>query len=175
MTEPLSQHARFAEAVLFMFEKHGAQRRKDGRPYAIHPLRVAESLRRIGGIDDDDVLIAGLLHDLIEDTDCEYATIESRFGSRVADMVAIRSGDMRLPREARRAEVIERARHAPPEVRAVRIADRLDNLSDMKGYPDEKKRMYARDGRKLLEACRGANAALEAELAKVCDALLAGD
>ncbi len=168
----LPDHHRYAEAVLFMIEKHGDQRRKDGRPYIIHPLRVAETVRAVGGIEDYDVLLAALFHDLIEDTDCSYSTIEFRFGASVADMVADLSGDMRLPRAERRADVIERARRASKEVRTVRLADRLDNLLDMNGFSEQKKRAYAEDGLKLLDACRGVNAALEAELQRVCDELI---
>lgn len=170
--DELPQHHQYAEAVLFMIEKHGSQLRKDGRPYAIHPLRVAETLRRVGGIADHDTLLAALLHDLIEDTDCSYSTIEFHFGADVADMVSALSGDQRLPRAQRRADVIERARSANRAVKCVRMADRIDNLLDMKGWSDERRRAYAEDGLKLLEACRGANEPLEQELARICDRLL---
>lgn len=157
-------HRRYAEAVLYAMRKHGDQTRRDGSPYIAHPLRVAESLRSIGGITDMDVILSGLLHDLIEDTDCEWQDIASRFGERVADLVAILSGDMRLPKHARRRDVVERIRTAPPEAKAVRLADRLDNLTDMKGFSESRRREYIQGSTQILEACQGANRALEEAL-----------
>ncbi len=158
-------HRRYAEAVLYTMHKHAAQTRRDGSPYIAHPLRVAESLRSIGGIDDMDVILAGLMHDLIEDTDCEWATIANRFGDRVADLVAVLSGDMRLPKPQRRQEVVDRIRTASDQAKAVRLADRLDNLTDMKGFTESRRQEYIRDSHKILEACKGANSALEKALA----------
>lgn len=164
MTEhdgPQAPHRRIAAAVMYAIEKHANQRRRDGSPYIAHPIRVAECLRCIGGVDDADVIIAALLHDSIEDTDCEWDDLDKRFGRRVADLVAILSGDMRLPKPQRRAEVIERARTAPTEAKAIRLADRLDNLLDMSGFSLGRKMEYVVGSRQTLDACRGANPALE--------------
>jgi guanosine-3',5'-bis(diphosphate) 3'-pyrophosphohydrolase len=159
VTEP--PHHRIAESVVFAMHKHANQTRKDGRPYIVHPLRVAELLRSTGGITDTDVILAGILHDLIEDTDCEWQTIEQRFGKRVADLVSELSGDMRLPKKERRIEQIERVRTGSAEAKAVKLADRLDNLNDMVGFSDKRKREYIAESSSVLEACRGGNSALE--------------
>jgi guanosine-3',5'-bis(diphosphate) 3'-pyrophosphohydrolase len=159
-------HRRIAAALMYALDKHGNQRRRDGSPYVAHPIRVAESLRSIGGITDTEVIMAALMHDLIEDTDCEYDDLRGRFGQRVADLVAVLSGDMRLPKPQRRAEVIERARGAVPEAKAIRLADRLDNLSDMAGFSVARKTEYLEGSRKTLAACRGVNPALEEALAR---------
>ena len=165
-TEERSQepHRRIASAIAYAMRKHAGQERKDGSPYIIHLLRVMESLRSIGGITDPDVVIAGVLHDAIEDTDAEHASLERRFGRRVADLVAVLTGDMRLPKVERRLEVIERARAGDADVKAVRLADRLDNLTDMKGFSEARKAEYVEEARRVLEACRGANAGLEQAL-----------
>ena len=164
MTADQEPHRRYAQAVLYTMHKHDGQTRRDGHPYIIHPLRVAESTRSIGGIDDMDVVLAALMHDLIEDTDCEWASIAMHFGDRVADLVAVLSGDMRLPKKQRRQEVLDRIRTAPDEAKAVRLADRLDNLTDMKGFSEERREEYIRDSWKTLEACKGANSSLEQAL-----------
>lgn len=158
-------HHRYVDAILYAMRKHGGQRRRDDRPYISHPLRVAESLRTIGGITDTDVLIAGLLHDLIEDTECEWSSIETRFGRRVADLVAVLTGDMRLPKPERRQEIVQRIRAANDDAKSIRLADRLDNVTDMQGFRDSKKRRYIEESAQILEACRGGNPALEAALA----------
>jgi guanosine-3',5'-bis(diphosphate) 3'-pyrophosphohydrolase len=157
-------HHRYADAIEYMIRKHGVQQRRDGSPYFVHPIRVAEILRGIGGVDDMDVVIAAVLHDLIEDTECEWANLEQRFGKRVADLVAILTGDMRLPKPARRQEIVERIRAADTDAKAVRLADRLDNVTDMNGFSQTRKREYIEESKLILEACRGANAALERAL-----------
>ncbi|MEZ5967228.1 MAG: HD domain-containing protein [Planctomycetota bacterium] len=162
---PQAAHRRIAAAMMYAIEKHWHQRRRDGTPYIAHPIRVAECLRRIGGVDDPDVIIAALLHDSIEDTDCEWDDLDKRFGRRVADLVATLSGDMRMPKPERRTEVIERARTAPREAQAIRLADRLDNLLDMSGFSQARKEEYVDGSEKTLAACRGANPALEAAMA----------
>ena len=53
------------KAFLFALEVHGHQKRKDGKPYIVHPFSVANALARNGA--DDDLICAGLLHDTIED------------------------------------------------------------------------------------------------------------
>lgn len=149
---------------MYAIEKHACQKRRDGSPYVAHPFRVAESVRSIGGVTDPEVVMAAMMHDLIEDTDVEYDDLVKLFGRRVADLVASLSGDMRLPKPERRAEVIERARRGSTEVKTIRLADRLDNLLDMAGFSPGRKREYLEGSEQTLEACRGANAALEAAL-----------
>jgi guanosine-3',5'-bis(diphosphate) 3'-pyrophosphohydrolase len=162
--DPAAPHRRIAAAQMYALEKHACQQRRDGSPYVAHPFRVAECLRSIGGVTDPEIVMAALMHDLIEDTDVEYDDVLQRFGRRVADLVAALSGDMRLPKPARRAEVIERARHAGVEVQTIRLADRLDNLLDMAGFSNARKREYVEGSEQTLAACRGANPALEAAL-----------
>ncbi len=159
-----NDHKRYANAVMFAIEMHQGQTRNTGQPYIIHPLRVTESLRTLGGIEDQDVLIAGLFHDLIEDTECDYGKIQDRFGPRVADLVSILSGDMRLPRKQRRRDILDRIKDADDDAKAIRLADRLDNLGDMEGFSESYKPGYTAGGRKILELCHGANQGLEQAL-----------
>jgi guanosine-3',5'-bis(diphosphate) 3'-pyrophosphohydrolase len=162
---------RYVDAILYAMRKHGGQRRRDGRPYISHPLRVSECLRTTGGITDPEVLIAGMLHDLIEDTECEWANIERRFGSRVADLVAAMTGDMRLPKPERRREIVDRIRDARDDAKSIRLADRLDNLTDMQGFTETRKREYIDESRDILAACRGANSGLEHALENAIDSV----
>ena len=72
-------------AVQYAFEKHRDQKRKDGSPYIIHPLAVAEIVAEIGL--DTDSILGALLHDCIEDTDSNHDEIARMFGDTVADLV----------------------------------------------------------------------------------------
>jgi (p)ppGpp synthase/HD superfamily hydrolase len=77
---------RFVEALSFAIEAHGDQRRKGGDiPYVAHLLGVASLVLEAGG--DEDMAIAGLLHDTIEDTDTTAHKINDHFGERVAGIV----------------------------------------------------------------------------------------
>ena len=73
------------KAVEYANAKHKYQKRKDGSPYIIHPLAVAEVVAEIGL--DMDAILAALLHDCIEETDASHEDIEKIFGTTVAELV----------------------------------------------------------------------------------------
>ena len=72
-------------AVEYADAKHASQKRKDGSPYIIHPLAVAEVVVEMGL--DIDAILGALLHDCIEDTDASHDEIEKLFGQTVAELV----------------------------------------------------------------------------------------
>jgi (p)ppGpp synthase/HD superfamily hydrolase len=83
-------------AAHFAADKHKFQKRKgDGSSYIIHPLGVAWSLYEAGVVDVD-VVVAAVLHDTVEDTDCSLDEIEEVFGSRVRGIVAEVTDDKSL-------------------------------------------------------------------------------
>ena len=157
-------HRRYAAAVLLAMVKHKDQTRREGTPYIVHPLRVAESLRTIGGVTDYEVILGAILHDLIEDTDVDYEELAERFGHPVATLVSELSADQRLPKEQRKHEMLERIRNGSKAARIVKLADRLDNITGMERFSESKKASYVRESRAILEACRGVNAGLERAL-----------
>ena len=72
-------------AVEYADVKHQHQKRKDGSPYIIHPLAVAEIVCEMGL--DIDAILGALLHDCIEDTDASHEEIEKLFSTTVAELV----------------------------------------------------------------------------------------
>ena len=74
--------ARVARAVEVAKKAHEGQFRKTGEPYIIHPLAVKKILEEWGM--DEDTIIAGILHDTIEDTDLTLDDIRNEFGESVA-------------------------------------------------------------------------------------------
>ena len=82
---PDADTALIEKAVAYADEKHSAQKRKDGSPYIIHPLAVAEIIAEMGL--DQDAILGALLHDCIEDTDASHDEIEKLFGQTVAELV----------------------------------------------------------------------------------------
>ena len=71
----------FDEAIIFAAKAHsGMHRKKSKTPYILHPLEVAQILSTL--TDDEEVITAGILHDIVEESDGTLSEIEKRFGSR---------------------------------------------------------------------------------------------
>ncbi len=136
---------RFADAVSFAMAAHGTQTRRGGDiPYVSHLLAVASLVLEAGG--DEDMAIAGLLHDTIEDTDVTAADIEAAFGPRVAGIVwgctdtdETPKPPWRLRKERYIARMILPS--TPKDVLAVSLADKLHNarsiVADYRQFGDE--------------------------------------
>lgn len=120
------------EASVFAACAHKGQVRRDGTtPYYSHPARVALTVATLFGCNDPETLAIALLHDTIEDSTTDYEDLAERFGSVVADGVVALTKDAALPET-------ERDRHAEARLRAgdwraalVKLADVLDNTSDL--------------------------------------------
>ena len=82
---PGADEALIRQAVDYANDKHKSQKRKDGSPYIIHPLAVAQIVVEMGL--DMDAILGALLHDCIEDTDASYDEIAKLFGETVAALV----------------------------------------------------------------------------------------
>ncbi len=123
------------KAVDYAREKHKEQKRKDGSPYIIHPLAVAEIVAEMGL--DVDAILGALLHDCIEDTDASHDDIARLFGNSVAELV---EGVTKLTRanfSSSEQEQMENLRKMfmamSKDIRVVliKIADRLHNMRTM--------------------------------------------
>lgn len=111
---------------------HGQTRRGSGVPYFEHVVGVALILDRVGF--DDDVVIAGLLHDVVEDTEATLDDVRGLFGPAVAEIVA-HCSEVKLDDQGRKRPWIDRKRDhlaaladAPTPARGVILADKLHNL-----------------------------------------------
>ena len=127
----LSGQLLWQRAMDLASRRHQGQFRRNGiTPYASHPLRVAMVISAVFGIQDERILAAAAMHDLIEDTPVDYDEITEHFDAEIAGWVATMSKDMRLP-EDRRKEEYDRALAAGPwQARLIKLADVYDNLSD---------------------------------------------
>jgi GTP pyrophosphokinase len=112
-------------------EKHKDQKRKDGSPYIIHPLAVAEIVAEMGL--DTESILAALLHDCIEDTDTSHEDITKKFGKTVADLVEGVTKLTRVNFQSMEEEQMENLRKMflamSKDIRVIliKIADRLHN------------------------------------------------
>ena len=133
-----------ADAVAFATRAHGDQRRPTGVPYTEHLLETLEILVRGADVTDADILCAGVLHDVLEDTDRSAAEIEIAFGQRTATLVRyVTKPDLR-PGQDRRAAKLTYLRHLKdiPDDNAVtvKLADRVSNVQTLRNLPDPAKR-----------------------------------
>ena len=130
------------KAVRYADAKHQSQKRKDGSPYIIHPLAVAEIVVEMGL--DMDAVLGALLHDCIEDTDASHDEIEKLFGATVAELV---EGVTKLTRanfssteEAQMENLRKMFMAMSKDIRVVliKIADRLHNIRTMQYQSPDK-------------------------------------
>jgi guanosine-3',5'-bis(diphosphate) 3'-pyrophosphohydrolase len=132
-------------AVALAAEVHHGQCRDEGTPYIEHPIRVAHIAANEIGLTDVDLIAAAYLHDAVEDAaapDAVRRRIRELFGQRVLEVVEIltKPADKTVPKEERDRIYFERLHAAPPEVKALKIADRVDNTRFLIQCPDSKKR-----------------------------------
>lgn len=124
---------------------HRSQTRKASDiPYIQHPVAVAMIVDRLGF--DEDVVVAALLHDVVEDTDASVEDVASEFGEAVASMVRdlseekLDSRGQKRPWNIRKSEQLQKLASAPVASRAIALADRLHNLTsmqvDLAGHPE---------------------------------------
>ena len=155
-------------AIRFSADRHRPQRRKDTlkSPYINHPIEVAELLWRVGGVRDQAVLIAAVLHDTIEDTATTPDEIRSLFGQEVLDIVLECTDDKSLPYLDRKRLQIETAPHKSPKARLVKLADKICNIHDLnqsppRWWPKIQKQEYLLWSEKVVAGLRGINRELE--------------
>lgn len=156
------------KAMRFSAEKHNDQRRRDSKasPYINHPIQVAETLWSVGGVRDEALLVAAILHDTIEDTDATPEEIRREFGDAVLSLVLEVTDDKSLPKEVRKQLQIETAGHKTPRAKALKLADKLCNIHDItiappKDWSLKRKQEYLLWSEKVVKGLRGTNQALE--------------
>ena len=137
------------KAVNYADAKHKQQKRKDGSPYIIHPLAVAEIVTEMGL--DMDAILGALLHDCIEDTDASHEEIENLFGATVAELV---EGVTKLTRanfssteQAQMENLRKMFMAMSKDIRVVliKIADRLHNMRTMQYQSPAKQILKCRE------------------------------
>ena len=129
-------------AVEYADAKHQHQKRKDGSPYIIHPLAVAEIVTEMGL--DVDAILGALLHDCIEDTDASHEEISRIFGETVAELVEgvtkLTRANFSTSEQAQMENLRKMFMAMSKDIRVVliKIADRLHNMRTMQYQTPEK-------------------------------------
>lgn len=170
-------------ALALTLEAHQDQSR-DGKsplPYATHPIDVLNILRYTGGVTDESILIAALLHDLIEETEVKITQIEKEFGKQVANLVqemtrtepnadqtkGQTSDEIWSLRNDLLLSAIHRMSRAAQQIK---LADRISNLrAALVTRTGKKRSRYIKQSRQILAAIpRDVNQKLWKELSHLC-------
>lgn len=157
-----------ATALDFAARRHSGQRRKglSAEPYVNHLTEVALLLAEATDGADPSLVMAGLLHDTIEDTDTTQEELAAVFGEDVASLVAEVTDDTRLVREMRKRLQVESAPHKSRRARMIKVADKIANLRSIAesppvGWSGRRKREYVAWAREVVAACGPTNERLE--------------
>lgn len=154
------------DAMDFSAEKHAGQlRRGVEEPFLNHLLRTGLLLLEVAEQRDANVLCAGVLHDVVEDTPATLDEVEDAFGGRVGDLVRALTNPPRRDGESkheRNLRWFEALRWEGRDVHILKSADRLDNILTMEGvFSPERRVTYLQETREaLLPLTLSANTAL---------------
>ncbi len=153
-TQKTQETERINRAVEMAKKAHAGQFRKTGEPYIIHPLAVKKILEEWGM--DEDTVIAGILHDTVEDTSLTLNDIKNEFGESVAFLVdgvtklssarnGMRDIDTYLPETRDNFLRLMIALGDDIRVLIIKLADRLHNLRTLSALPPEKQKKIAKE------------------------------
>ncbi len=145
---------RLKKAITMAKKAHSGQFRKTGEPYIVHPLAVKKILEEWGM--DEDTVIAGVLHDTVEDTDLTLEDIRNEFGNSVAFLVdgvtklstarrGMRDIDTYLPSTKDNFLRLMIALGDDIRVLIIKLADRLHNIRTLSALPPEKQKKIAKE------------------------------
>lgn len=118
------------KAFLFALRVHGKQTRKDGKPYISHPFSVANELAKNGA--NDDLICAGLLHDVIEDGGIGADEIKKEFGDEVLRLVLFDTENKSLSWKERKDETLDALTSCDRKCAMLICADKLSNIRDIR-------------------------------------------
>ena len=145
---------RVEKAIQIATKAHEGQKRKSGEPYISHPLAVKKILEEWNM--DEDTIIAGILHDTVEDTDLTLDEIKQEFGESVAFLVdgvtkinTVRSGmrdiDTYLPETKDNLLRLLVALGSDIRVLIIKLADRLHNIRTLSALPPDRQQKVAKE------------------------------
>jgi (p)ppGpp synthase/HD superfamily hydrolase len=158
------------EAACFAAQRHANQRRKgmDHEPYINHLLEVGALLAQATNPPDVNLVIAGLLHDVVEDTATTREEVADRFGEDVATLVMEVTDDKTLPKHIRKDLQIQSAPEKSPRAQKLKAADKISNLRSLIVSPPadwstERRAEYITWARRVIDGCGNLDGFLKEE------------
>jgi len=147
---PAAEHKRVLEALDDAIAWHDGQKRNSGEPYVIHPITVAMDLVELDA--PSDILIAALLHDVVEDNRATLADVRGKYGDTVAKLV---DGVTKLTKSRYEGHRAERqvaslrkmllSAHDDLRIILIKLADRRHNIRTLDIFPENKQKRIAHE------------------------------
>ena len=141
------------EVLKFATKAHGDQKRKyTGEPYIVHPIAVSEIVKTVPHTDE--MVAAALLHDVVEDTPVTIQEIETKFGSKVAELVGWLTDTSRPENGNRKTrKSIDRlhSADAPAEAQTIKLADLIHNTKSIEKHDPSFWKVYKQEKIALLD------------------------
>ncbi|WP_331774040.1 RelA/SpoT family protein [Sulfurospirillum sp. 1612] len=145
------------KAIDFSIQQHQGQYRKSGEEYVNHPILTAALVAYYGG--DEAVIVAGLLHDVVEDTDCDIKTIDQLFTKEIGGLVEgltkimeIRGNELipssssdKIIASALTFRKMLLASISDVRVLVIKLCDRLHNMMTLHGLPEAKQKRISEE------------------------------
>jgi guanosine-3',5'-bis(diphosphate) 3'-pyrophosphohydrolase len=157
-----------SEAADLAARRHSGMQRKGrgNEPYINHLAEVANLLSIATEGADAELVVAGWLHDTIEDIETTHRELAEKFGERVAAFVVEVTDDMALPKDERRREQVVEAPRKSPGAKLIKMADKISNIrARILPRPNQDERDdlidYLAWAEKVVQGCRGINAVLD--------------
>lgn len=171
----MTSNTKILKAASYAAERHKSQKRKGATasPYINQPLKVAEILSVNGESENTELLLAALLHDVLEDTVHSANEmievknyIKTNYGEKVLSIVEEVTDDKALPKQTRKQLQIEHSPHLSPNAKKLKLADKITNLTDILNdppavWPQERKYEYFLWAEKVIKGLKGVNVELE--------------
>lgn len=145
----------YLEAIEYIKEKHAGQFRSFSMcPYYVHPIRVAALVMKYKESHRiDDLVLAALLHDVLEDTDTTMKEIETRYGAVVAGLVHELTSDKKSQKEMGKAKYLTfKMRHMTSWALTLKLCDRLDNVMDFAYASEPFIQKYGKETSEIIDA-----------------------
>lgn len=122
------------KALKLVIKAHsGQKRRNEDIDFCYHPIAVAMNLQAYGM--EEDIVIIGLLHDLIEDTEYDYEYIKNNFSKYIADSVLLLSEDKSIKDfKERKSKFLKQIEHIDEKLSIVELFDKMHNLTSDYDY-----------------------------------------
>jgi guanosine-3',5'-bis(diphosphate) 3'-pyrophosphohydrolase len=157
-----------SEAAELAARRHNGMARKGrgNEPYINHLAEVANLLATATDGVDAELVAAGWLHDVIEDTDTTREELAQKFSDRVASLVVECTDDMSLPKAERRRRQVVDAPKKLPGAKLIKIADKISNIGariHSDPTPEERDDLvdYTGWAEQVVAGCRGGNSRLD--------------
>lgn len=141
---------RYQNATLLAVRLHGLQE-YDNFPYDKHLRDVEDVLVSFGYDRYDDIVIAGWLHDILEDCPISYSSIKKEFGEKIADIVYDVTDELGKNRKEKKEKTLPKVRNNPDAI-VVKLADRIANVQHSFMHNERMFLMYQKEHKEFKKA-----------------------